>query len=220
MPILLIQSTTLLNNISVYYKPKGYSDSRFLGNIALTFQWRCHTVPVEYRFKVVMLGDGAVGKTALTTRFTQEFFDADYKRTIGSDFAIKKLEIPEIDANVTLQVWDLAGQPRFEVVRQGFYRGARGGLLVYDVTRRRTFLNIQNWKDEAFKNLTREIPLVVVANKVDLEDSRIVSTEEGKAWAEKYGHLYVESSALTGENVEESYVTLCKTMINESKTRV
>jgi len=166
-----------------------------------------------------MLGDGAVGKTALTTRFTQEFFDADYKRTIGSDFAIKKLEIPEIDSTVTLQVWDLAGQPRFEVVRQGFYRGARGGLLVYDVTRRRTFLNIQHWKDEAFKNLTREVPIVVVANKVDLEDSRIVSTEEGKSWAEKHGHLYVESSALTGENVEAAYETLCKTMINESKNK-
>ena len=177
-------------------------------------------MPIEYRFKIVMLGDGAVGKTALTTRFTQEFFDADYKRTIGSDFAIKKLEVPEIDANVTLQVWDLAGQPRFEVVRQGFYRGARGGLLVYDVTRRRTFLNIQHWKDEAYKNLTREIPLVVVANKVDLEDSRIVTAEEGEAWAKEHKHLYVESSALTGENVEQSYVTLCRMMIEESKSRI
>ncbi|MHA2207219.1 MAG: Rab family GTPase [Candidatus Thorarchaeota archaeon] len=127
----------------------------------------------DYRFKIVMLGDGAVGKTALTTRFTQEQFDADYKRTIGSDFAIKRLEVPEKDSSVTLQVWDLAGQPRFEIVRQGFYRGARGGLLVYDVTRRRTFLNAENWKEEAFKNLQREIPLVVVANKVDLVDSRI-----------------------------------------------
>ncbi|MFW9907748.1 MAG: GTP-binding protein [Candidatus Thorarchaeota archaeon] len=176
-------------------------------------------MPGEYRFKVVMLGDGAVGKTALTTRFTQEFFDADYKRTIGSDFAIKKLEIPELDSNVTLQVWDLAGQPRFEVVRQGFYRGARGGLLVYDVTRRRTFLNIQNWKDECYKNLDREVPLVVVANKVDLEDSRVVSREEGEAWAKKSKHIYVESSALTGVNVEEAYLTLCKTMIEESKAR-
>ncbi len=168
----------------------------------------------EYRFKIVMLGDGAVGKTALTTRFTQEHFEADYKRTIGSDFAIKKLDIPERDTKVTLQVWDLAGQPRFEVVRQGFYRGARGGLLVYDVTRRRTFINIQHWKDEAFKNLGRKIPLVIVANKVDLEDARIVTPEEGEAWAKEHGHIYVESSALTGENVEAAYVKLCETMID------
>jgi len=171
----------------------------------------------EYRYKIVMLGDGAVGKTAMTTRFTQDFFDQDYKRTIGSDFAIKRLNLSDIDARVTLQIWDLAGQPRFESVRQGFYRGARGGLLLYDVTRRRTFLNIENWKDEAFKNLDREIPLVVVANKVDLAESRVVNTQEGEEYAKENGFIYVESSALTGENVEEAYANLCMRMIEESK---
>lgn len=174
-------------------------------------------MPAEYRFKIVMLGEGAVGKTALTTRFTQEYFDADYKRTIGSDFAIKKLELPELDISVTLQVWDLAGQPRFEVVRQGFYRGSRGGLLVYDVTRRRTFMNIKYWKEEAFKSVEREFPLMVVANKVDLEDSRVVTQEEGEAWAKEHGHLYVESSALTGENVEAAFENLCKHIIEETR---
>jgi Ras-related protein Rab-11A len=165
-----------------------------------------------------MLGDGAVGKTAMTTRFTQNFFEQDYKRTIGSDFAIKRLEIPDIDAHVTLQVWDLAGQPRFESVRQGFYRGARGGLLLYDVTRRRTFMNVEHWKNEAYSNLVKEIPLILVANKVDLEDSRVILPKEGEEYAEKNDFLYTESSALTGENVEEAYVVLCKTMIEESKS--
>lgn len=173
-------------------------------------------MPAEYRFKIVMLGDGAVGKTALTTRFTQEYFDADYKRTIGSDFAIKKLDIPEIDVHVTLQVWDLAGQPRFEIVRQGFYRGSRGGLLVYDVTRRRTFMNLKHWKDEAFKSLKRDFPVIVVANKCDLIEARIVDREEGEEWAKEHGHLYVESSALTGENVEKSFETLCKIIIEDA----
>jgi len=175
-------------------------------------------MPAEYRYKIVMLGDGAVGKTAMTTRFTQNFFDADYKRTIGSDFAIKRLTIDDIDAQVTLQVWDLAGQPRFESVRQGFYRGARGGLLLYDVTRRRTFLNIENWKEEAFTNLQKEVPLVLVANKVDLEDSRVISTNEGEEYAKENNFIYVESSALTGENVEEAYVNLCKIMVEDSRS--
>ena len=175
-------------------------------------------MPAEYRYKIVMLGDGAVGKTAMTTRFTQNFFDADYKRTIGSDFAIKRLTIDDIDAQVTLQVWDLAGQPRFESVRQGFYRGARGGLLLYDVTRRRTFLNIENWKEEAFTNLQKEIPLVLVANKVDLEDSRVISTNEGEEYAKENNFIYVESSALTGENVEDAYVNLCKIMVEDSRS--
>ncbi len=174
-------------------------------------------MPAEYRFKVVMLGDGAVGKTALTLRFTQDFFEADYKRTIGSDFAIKRVELPDMDANVVLQVWDLAGQPRFEIVRQGFYRGARGGLLVFDVTRRRTFLNLDRWREEAINNIGRDVPMVVVANKVDLEDSRIVGTDEGKEYATEHGYAYVESSALTGQNVEESYAELCRVMINSTK---
>jgi small GTP-binding protein len=174
---------------------------------------------VDYRFKIVMLGDGAVGKTAMTTRFTQDYFEADYKRTIGTDFSVKRLDISELGVHVTLQIWDLAGQPRFEFVRQGFYRGARGGLLLYDVTRRRTFMNINTWKDEAFKNLKAAIPLVVVANKVDLTDSRAVSTEEGEDYAKKNGFLYVESSALTGKNVEEAYTALCKRMIEEGKIK-
>ena len=174
-------------------------------------------ISAEFRFKIVMLGDGAVGKTAMTTRFTQNFFDADYKRTIGADFAVKRMEIPDIDAKVTLQCWDLAGQPRFEFVRQGFYRGARGGLLLYDVTRRRTFLNIDRWKEEAFVNIGKEIPIVLVANKIDLVDSRAVNEEDGKAYAKEHGFIYVESSALTGENIEEAYVELCKKMIKDSK---
>jgi Ras-related protein Rab-2A len=167
----------------------------------------------DYRFKCVMIGDGAVGKTALTLRFTEGRFESDYKRTIGSDFAVKRVELPDQDANVTLQVWDLAGQPRFEFVRQSFYRGARGGVLVYDVTRRRTFINLDNWKKEAFDALGAEIPLVIVANKVDLADSRVVPTEDGEKYAKDNGHLYVESSALTGENVEETFATLCRSLI-------
>jgi Ras-related protein Rab-2A len=116
-------------------------------------------------------------------------------------------------------VWDLAGQPRFESVRQGFYRGARGGLLVYDVTRRRSFLNIDNWKNECFTNLGNTIPLVVVANKVDLADSRVVSREEGEQYAKEHEFLYVESSALTGENVEEAYVDLCITILKEGNAQ-
>ncbi|MGQ4911696.1 MAG: GTP-binding protein [Candidatus Thorarchaeota archaeon] len=167
----------------------------------------------EYRFKIVMLGDGAVGKTAMTLRFTENFFESDYKRTIGTDFSVKRLVLDEPQCEVTLQIWDLAGQPRFEVVRQGFYRGARGGLLLYDVTRRRTFMNIDHWKDEAYKSLKKEIPLVVVANKIDLVESRVVTREEGEAYAKEHGFIYVESSALTGENVEEAYALLSKRMI-------
>jgi GTPase SAR1 family protein len=90
---------------------------------------------------------------------------------------------------------------------------------VYDVTRRRTFLNIVNWKEECFKNLGCKIPLVVVANKVDLADSRVVPTSDGEEYAKENKSLYVESSALTGENVEDAYASLCKTMIEDAMER-
>jgi len=185
--------------------------------LPLSYNWELNQITAEFRFKIVMLGDGAVGKTAMTTRFTQNFFEADYKRTIGADFAVKRMNILDIDAHITLQCWDLAGQPRFEFVRQGFYRGARGGLLLYDVTRRRTFLNVDKWKEEAFENTGKEIPIVMVANKIDLVDDRTVTQKDGKTYAKENGFIYVESSALTGENVEDAYVELCKKMVNESK---
>ena len=85
------------------------------------------------------------------------------------------------------------------------------------MTRRRTFLNVDKWKEEAFNSLQNEIPLVLVANKVDLKESRVVTTEEGEKYAKKNGFIYVESSALTGENVEEAYSTLCMRMIENTK---
>ncbi|MFX1579896.1 MAG: Rab family GTPase [Promethearchaeota archaeon] len=172
--------------------------------------------------KVLIVGDSGVGKTALLIRLQDEAFQLTAS-THGA--SLSHIEVPrdlindESSRDITreLELWDLAGQPRFESVRAGFYRGARGGLLLYDVTRRRTFLNVDNWKEEAFKNLTYKIPLILVANKVDLEDSRVVTTEEGEKYAKKNKMMYVESSALTGENVEEAYANLCRTMIESSK---
>ncbi len=170
----------------------------------------------EYKIKIVMLGDGAVGKTALTVRFSTGMFNEDYSTTIGTDFSVKKLEIPELNAKVTLVIYDLAGQPRFASVRPSFYMGAKGGLLVYDVTRRSSFMNLENWVNEAFKSIGHPVPMLVVANKIDLPD-RVVTTQEGIAFAKSHGFLYVESSAKTGENVETAYREIVKEIILKSK---
>ncbi len=170
----------------------------------------------EYKMKIVMLGDGAVGKTALTVRFSTGMFKEDYSTTIGTDFSVKKLEIPELNAIATLVIYDLAGQPRFAAVRPSFYVGAKGGLLVFDVTRRSSFLNLENWVNEAYNSIGHPIPMLVVANKIDLPD-RVVPTHEGIAFAKSHGFLYVESSAKTGENVETAYREIVKDIILKSK---
>ncbi|MCK4814312.1 GTP-binding protein, partial [bacterium] len=119
----------------------------------------------DYLFKIVVLGEGAVGKTAIVTRFSHGFFRTDYKTTIGSQFAVKNVDIAREPDNVTvkLQIWDVAGQSRFQILRPMYYRGSSGGLLVFDVTRRRTFIVLEEWLEELHTAINKKIPLVIVA---------------------------------------------------------
>lgn len=170
----------------------------------------------DYLFKVVVLGEGAVGKTAIVTRFSHGFFRTDYKTTIGSQFAVKNINIPEDGDNdlvVKLQIWDVAGQSRFQILRPMYYRGSNGGLLVYDVSRRRTFMLLEEWLDELHKAIQKEIPLVLVANKTDLPD-RVVEPSEGREFADAHGMPYVESSAKTGEGIVDIFAQLGATLVD------
>ncbi|MFW9944187.1 MAG: Rab family GTPase [Candidatus Sifarchaeia archaeon] len=170
----------------------------------------------DYLFKVVVLGEGAVGKTAIVTRFSHGFFRTDYKTTIGSQFAVKNINIPEEGDNdlvVKLQIWDVAGQSRFQILRPMYYRGSNGGLLVYDVSRRRTFMLLEEWLDELHKAIQKEIPLVLVANKTDLPD-RVVEPSEGREFADAHGMPYVESSAKTGEGIVDIFAQLGATLVD------
>jgi small GTP-binding protein len=168
-------------------------------------------------YKVVVLGEGAVGKTAIVTRFSHGFFRTDYKTTIGSQFAVKNIDIKAREGRrltVKLQIWDVAGQSRFQILRPMYYRGASGGVLVFDVTRRRTFIVLQEWLDELHKAINKEIPLILVANKTDLPD-RVVTPAEGREFADKQRMPYVESSAKTGQGILDIFEELAKTLIEE-----
>ncbi len=174
----------------------------------------------DYLFKVVVLGEGAVGKTAIVTRFSHGFFRTDYKTTIGSQFAVKNIEIPSIHGNpltVKLQIWDVAGQSRFQILRPMYYRGSSGGLLVYDVSRRRTFIVLEEWLDELRTAIGKEIPLVLVANKTDLPD-RVVAPSEGREFADAHGMPYVESSAKTGEGILDVFEQLGTTLVHNRES--
>ncbi len=174
----------------------------------------------DYLFKVVVLGEGAVGKTAIVTRFSHGFFRTDYKTTIGSQFAVKNIDVigtDQVNQVVKLQIWDVAGQSRFQILRPMYYRGSNGGLLVYDVSRRRTFMLLQEWIDELHKAIQKEIPLVLVANKTDLPD-RVVEPSEGRAFADAHGMPYIESSAKTGEGVVDIFEQLGTTLVRKRQT--
>ena len=165
--------------------------------------------------KVVVAGDGAVGKTTLIRRYCEGKFHASRVATIGVDFYTQQVQLPDTvetrsvqagaGKTVKLSIWDMAGQDRFGVVRPGFYRGSRAAALVYDVTSMASLGNLKRWRDEILAALSSQ-PFVVVGNKVDLE--RSVSSELGRKAANHLGAPYVETSALTGEGVAELFETL------------
>jgi small GTP-binding protein len=164
--------------------------------------------------KVVVVGDGAVGKTTLIRRYCEGKFHASRVATIGVDFYTQQVQLPDsagvgaqetVKGRVRLSIWDLAGQEQFEVVRTGFYRGSRAAALVYDVTSMSSLRNLKRWRDEVLQALPGQL-FLVVGNKVDLD--RTVSSELGRKAAAYFEAPYVETSALTGEGVAELFETL------------
>lgn len=176
--------------------------------------------------KVILAGDGAVGKTALRRTFMGQNFNGEYQLTIGADFSIKELFINDEkdneQKNIKFQIWDLAGQPRFQEVRSLYYSGVLGALLVYDITRPNSFDHIPNWLLEIKKYSRRDpVPVILLANKVDLKDEAefIIDTSEGQSLSEKIAKVYFgeenaqeipyfETSAKTGENVDTAFYKL------------
>ncbi|MHA1582568.1 MAG: Rab family GTPase [Candidatus Baldrarchaeia archaeon] len=183
---------------------------------------------VEYKvylYKIVLLGDGMVGKTTLRQVFMGEGFRETYMMTFGCDFAVKDV-ILENDVKIRLQIWDLAGQPSFEKIRKSYYRGSKGAILVYDTTRRETLEHVPLWVKELLYNTgKRDIPIVLVGNKIDLrtEKESHVSTEEGlkmkKFLQENFrlNVLFIETSAKTGENVDTAFKILAGEILQRHK---
>ncbi|XP_010553589.1 PREDICTED: ras-related protein RABA5c-like [Tarenaya hassleriana] len=157
----------------------------------------------EYLFKVVIIGDSAVGKSNLLSRYTRNEFNAHSKATIGVEFQTQSMEID--GKEVKAQIWDTAGQERFRAVTSAYYRGAVGALVVYDITRGSTFDNVGRWLDELNAHSETAVARMLVGNKRDLESIRAVSVEEGRSLAESEGLFFMETSALDSTNVKTAF---------------
>lgn len=173
------------------------------------------TRPGDFAHKVILGGDGAVGKTTLVTTFVEGKFEKDYKATIGTSIMKKECRIKGTDTKVKFTIWDLAGQDQFKRVRKTYFQNARAGLVIFDVTRRETFDNIEKWVTEA-RQAAPNILLMIIGNKIDLEDQRQVTLEEGKQRAEELGIPYFETSALDSDLVLEAFEMLA--FITQKKT--
>ena len=173
-----------------------------------------------YVYKVCVVGDGGVGKTSLVRKSINNTFSENYIMTIGSNFSVKSVELPEYpNYNITLSVWDLAGQEHFKDVRSPFYKGAKAIIYVYDLTRISSFSNILNWKKEAEK-VIGSTPSILVGNKLDLirpEEKRAKEEDIAQLMHELNTDTYFETSAKKGTNVETIFEEVTKKIINKSQ---
>jgi len=164
--------------------------------------------PYEYIFKYIIIGDMGVGKSCLLHQFTENKFVPDSPHTIGVEFGTRIVDV--MGKKIKLQIWDTAGQERFRAVTRSYYRGAAGALLVYDITRRITYNHLTSWLTDA-RNLTNpNTVIMLIGNKKDLDGQRDVTYEEAAQFAKENGLIFVESSAKTGENVEEAFLRTAK----------
>ncbi|KAG8073812.1 hypothetical protein GUJ93_ZPchr0006g42321 [Zizania palustris] len=152
------------------------------------------------KYKLVFLGDQAVGKTAIITRFMYDKFDATYQATIGIDFLSKTMYLE--DRTVRLQLWDTAGQERFRSLIPSYIRDSSVAVIVYDVTDRQSFLSTSKWIEEVNTQRGGAVLIVLVGNKTDLVDKRQVSTDEGEAKAQEHRVMFMETSAKAGFNIK------------------
>jgi Ras-related protein Rab-11A len=169
----------------------------------------------DYLFKSIVVGDGGVGKTALTLRFSKGFFTENYKMTIGVDFHVKTISIDSNEGPIRskLQIWDTGGQERFSSIRPMYYRGSLGALLIFDLTNSSSFEHLPQWIEEIRANVKNELPLLLVGNKSDLVDQRAVSLEEINSFTRNFNLYYMETSAKTGEGVGDCFYILACLMI-------
>ncbi|TFG33615.1 GTP-binding protein [Candidatus Thorarchaeota archaeon] len=154
----------------------------------------------SYLFKIVFLGEGAVGKTSLVGRFVYDSFEGDYLATIGTDIHLKMVQVE--DTSVKLVIWDIAGQDNFAQLRRAYYMNASGAFFVFDTTRSETIARIDEWIN-ALRTVTGEIPLVLLENKVDLESA--ILQEKKDEIISKYHVKMIPTSAKEDTNVEEAF---------------
>lgn len=164
-------------------------------------------------FKLLLIGDSGVGKTCVLFRFSDDTFNTTFISTIGIDFKIKTVELQ--GKKIKLQIWDTAGQERFHTITTSYYRGANGILLVYDITNPKSFDNISKWLRNINEHASEDVERMLIGNKCDMDDKRLISEERGKNVASENGIKFFETSAKDNINIEQAFITLAEDILNK-----
>mmetsp|Transcript_57962 Transcript_57962/g.164696 ORF Transcript_57962/g.164696 Transcript_57962/m.164696 type:complete len:206 (+) Transcript_57962:88-705(+) len=167
----------------------------------------------DHLVKLLLLGDSAVGKSSLLMRFCESRFDSNFVLTIGVDF--KSKDVARQSRKLRLQVWDTAGQERFRTITPAYYRAAMGVVITYDITDQNTFDHVEYWVQQLDQHGSDEVQRILVGNKSDLADLRKVSREDGAALASKYKMAFFETSAKSGENVDDAFLKIADEVVEQ-----
>ena len=168
----------------------------------------------DFLFKILLIGNSGVGKSALIMRFADDIFHTSFASTIGVDFKLRTVEID--GQKIKLQIWDTAGQERFRTVTNAYFRGSHGIILVYDITKSSSFESLDAWIQELNKSAPVNSLRLIVGNKCDLEDQREVSREQAMEYSKKNGIHYMETSAKESTNVNDAFLYIA----HEIKERI
>ena len=167
----------------------------------------------DVKCQLLIIGDSSVGKTSILTRFANGTFNSNYLATVGLDSFTKDETID--DKNVRIKIWDTAGQERFKSLTKGFFRNAEGIMIVYDVTNQETYESLKYWIQSIKTNIGEDldhIPIIILGNKIDSED-REVKTEDAEVFCKGENFPYFETSAKTGENIDQAVRFLVKKLM-------
>ncbi len=167
----------------------------------------------DYILKFIIIGDAGSGKSCVLHQFIEGRQKKSSSHTIGVEFGSKIIQVG--NHRVKLQIWDTAGQDRYRAVTRSYYRGAAGALVVYDITNRESFNHVLNWLVDARTLARPDISIVLAGNKCDLKDNRAVSFLEASRCAQENDVLFLETSAITGEGIEEVFSRACKSIITK-----
>ncbi len=169
----------------------------------------------DYVLKICLLGDGAVGKTSLVYRYIENRFSRDFKSTLGVNLLKKKLTLDGDFAGKTasVQIWDLGGQQAYRKLRKLYLEGSQGALVVFDITSQASFDHLDDWIGSLIEIRGDKVPMILIGNKVDLEENKVITKEQAEEYAKKYGIPLILTSAATGEQVEEAFKDLIMSIV-------
>ena len=163
----------------------------------------------DLKLKLILLGDSGVGKTNLISRYISNNFDENTRATIGVEFFCKNFRINK-KRTIKVEIWDTAGQERYKAITSVYYKGAKGAFIVYDITSRKTFENIDKWIGEIKERTTDDVKLIIIGNKTDLNNEREIKSEEALIKYQDMDIPLIETSALEDTNVNEAFINLIK----------